>query len=58
MKLGNSYHIFMFPFQWSIIGTEQDEFIRQTDLNNIICDNFGNWQRKTEETNEKDKENL
>ena len=58
MKLGNSYHIFMFPFQWSIIGTEQDEFIFQTDLNNIICDNFGNWQRKTEETNEKDKENL
>lgn len=39
-----SYHIFYFPFKWSLKGNESAVFEHQTDLSKVQIDTFSNWQ--------------
>lgn len=41
----HSYHIFYFPFRWSLPNDEQEIFSRQVDLSRIPIPPFSMWER-------------
>lgn len=53
-----SYHIFMFPFRWTINGLEQQPFGKQISFNNIHFEYLQNWERVPIPKIEKEKEYL
>lgn len=58
MKDINSYHIFMFPFQWTIPELTNDVFSNQIDLARIKFANTSNWQNVVMPTDRAEKEIL
>ncbi|NLN94569.1 MAG: hypothetical protein GX128_00120 [Bacteroidales bacterium] len=42
-----SYHIFLFPFNWSFEKNENELFEKQVALTNIVPDRLSNWIRMT-----------
>lgn len=58
MKDIHSYHIFMFPFQWTIPELTNDVFSNQIDLSKIKFANTSNWQNVVMPTDRAEKEIL
>lgn len=54
----HSYHIFMFPFRWTIRGLNDKEFGEQISFNNIRFQQPEHWERISEPKTQSEKEDL
>ncbi|MCK9449799.1 MAG: hypothetical protein M0Q41_12590 [Bacteroidales bacterium] len=53
-----SYHIFLFPFNWSFEKNSNKLFEQQVSLNNIVPDRLSNWIRQTVPSTERELKEL
>lgn len=54
----HSYHIFMFPFRWTIKGLNDKEFGKQISFDNIHFQQLDNWERVSQPKTQSEKEEL
>lgn len=53
-----SYHIFLFPFNWSFEKNSKKLFEQQVSLHNIVPDRLSNWIRQTVPSTEREVKEL